>query len=95
MTDEMQLSPREYAIMEAEQEDAKLAREHAIAMKSLELNLAREDNQAQVALKTLESKWNSWLQLPKLIVLLPVLIILAIAYGFKREPPKRFWDLLT
>jgi len=95
MTDDSQLTPREFALMEAEQEDARLAREHAIAIKSLELNLAREDNQAQIQLKTLESKWSSWLKIPKLVILLPVLIILAAAYGFKREAPKRFYDLLS
>lgn len=93
-SEEYQLTPREFAIMEAEQEDARLGREHMIAMKSLELNLARENHQADIELKKLDSKWASWLKIPRLIILLPVLIPMGIAYGFKREAPKNFWRLL-
>ena len=99
LTDTSQLSPREFAIMEAEQEDARLAREHAIRLKELDLELQREDRQSQILLKELETKWNSWLKIPKLIVLLPVLILLGVAYVCsmftKKEMPKRFWDLLS
>lgn len=93
-SEEYQLTPREFAIMEAEQEDARLGREHMIAMKAMELNLARENHQADIKVKELDSKWSSWLKIPRLIILLPVLVPLAIAYGFKREAPKKFWDLL-
>lgn len=85
--------------MEAERDENRLIREHAIAIKSLELNLARENNEAEIKLKHLESKWASWLKLPKFIILLPVFSLLGLAYicsmFTKKEMPKRFWDLLS
>lgn len=99
VTNEYELTPREHLMLQAEQEEARLAREHAVTMKNLELALAREDHQAEIRLKELEAKWATWLKIPKLIVLLPVLIPLGLAYvicpitGY--QPQKRFWDLLS
>jgi hypothetical protein len=94
LTSEYELTPRELVLMETEKEEYRNAREHAIAMKTLELELSREQGQAEIMLKKLESKWASWLKLPKLIILSPVLLVLAIAYGFRREAPRYFWRLL-
>lgn len=98
ITDYNDLTPREWTLMQAEQEEAKLAREHDIAVKSLELNLARENNAAEITLKTLQAKWATWLQLPRLIILLPLFVLFGMAYVCsmftKKEMPKRFWDLL-
>lgn len=99
LTSDYELTPREMVVMEAEKEQARLAREHAIAIKSLELNLSREDHQAEIRLKELESRWGAWLKLPKFLILLPVLFLLGMAYVCsmftKKEMPKRFWDLLS
>lgn len=94
-----QLSPREQVLMEAEKEENRLSREHAIQLKQLELQLAREENASQIELKKLEAKWASWLKLPSLIIRIPLFILLGVAYifavCFKYQPQKRFWDLLS
>lgn len=94
-----QLTPREHILLENETEQNRLAREHAVALKRLELAVLTEQNAGEIALKTLESKWASWIKLPKLIILLPVLTLFGVAYVCsmftKKEMPKRFWDLLA
>ena len=74
-----ELSPREYVLLEHDKEEARLGRQHAIEMKKLDLELAREKNASEVALRTLEAKWSSWLRLPKLLLMLPVYFLLGIA----------------
>lgn len=85
--------------MDADKEANRLAMEHAIAMKSLELNLARENNTAEIKLKELEAKWATWLKIPITIIKLPLYILLGLAYicsmFTRKEMPKRFWDLLS
>lgn len=86
-------------LMEAERDEARLSREHAITIKQLELAIKREDNQAKIELKKLEAKWSSLLKIPSLIIKLPILFILSIAYIFsvllKQEPSKSFWSYLS
>lgn len=99
LREEYEVTPRELWVVEQEREENRLAREHAVQIKSLELNLAREDHSAEIKLKELESKWSSWLRIPITIIKLPLLILLGFAYVCsmftKKEMPKRFWDLLS
>lgn len=98
IVDSQQLSAREYTLLEAERDENRLSREHAITLKRLELEIKRADNEARVELKQLEAKWASWLRLPSLILRLPLFLVLGIAYCIavirKYDPPKKFWDLL-
>ena len=93
-----ELTPREHMLMEHEAEQARLAREHSLALKQLEIQLTREKNQAAIELKKLEAKWSSWLRLPALILKLPVLFLLGISYICavlrKSEIPKEFWNII-
>jgi hypothetical protein len=93
-----ELSPREYVLLESQKEEARLSREHAIAMKKLELEVKRLDNYAKIELKQLESQWAAWLKLPGRLLLLPFYILMGVAYivavARKHDPGKRFWDLL-
>lgn len=74
-------------IMEAEKDENRLSREHAVTIKRLELEVLK-----------LETKWNSWLKIPITIIKLPIYIILS--FGFiaavlrKQEPSKDFWAYL-
>lgn len=99
ITENDQLTPREHVLMENERDEARLTREHAITVKQLELAIKREDNQSKIELKKLEAKWSSLLRLPSLIIRLPILFILSIAYIIsvirKQEPPKSFWSSLS
>lgn len=99
MREEYEITPREIFLMDADKEANRLAMEHAIAMKSLELNLARENNTAEIKLKELEAKWATWLKIPITIIKLPLYILLGLAYicsmFTRKEMPKRFWDLLS
>lgn len=94
-----QLTPREHLLMQAEQEENKLAREHAVTLKQLELQIIREKNQAEIELKRLEAKWRSWLRIPIVIIKLPISLILAVGYllavATKQEPSKRFWSAIS
>lgn len=99
ITENDQLTAREYTIMEAERDEARLAREHAVTIKQLELAIKREDNQAKVELKKLEAKWSSLLRIPSLIIKLPILFILSFGYIASvlsnQEPSKSFWNYLS
>lgn len=94
-----QLTPRESVVMERDTEELRLAREHAIRMKHLEIEAAKEEYAAQLELERLKSKWATWLRLPVIILKLPLFVLLGLAYicsmFTKKEMPKRFWDLLS
>ena len=98
IVDNPELTPREWTLLENERDENRLIREHAVAMKRLELEIERENNAAQIKLKELESRWQAWLRLPSLLIKLPLFILLGVAYIIsvitKKEMPKRFWDLL-
>lgn len=85
--------------MEAEKDENRLNREHAVRLKELELAIIKEEKLAEVELKRLEMKWSSWLKIPVILVKLPLFILLGIAYicsmFTKKEMSKRFWDLLS
>lgn len=93
-----ELSPREYILMENETEQTRLAREHAVTLKQLEIELQRDKNNATIELKRLEAKWASWLRIPLLILKLPVMLPLSFSYIFYIlrgiDPPKDFWAFL-
>lgn len=94
-----QLTPREHLLLEHEKDEHRLSREHAVRMKELEIQLARDKYQAQIELKRLEAKWSSLLRLPVIILKLPLHIVLALGYLLsvirKQEPSKSFWTLLS
>ena len=93
-----ELSARESYLIDNERDENRLVREHAEAMKRLELEVTKENNQAQIKLKELESKWQAWLRFPSMVIKLPLYVLLGIAYicsmFTKKEHQKRFWDLL-
>lgn len=96
--EETMLTPRESMLLEHDTEEARLSREHAIRLKTLELELAREKYKAEIELKKLEARWSSWLSIPLVIIKLPVYLLLAVGYIFDSirgyEPAKDFWKLL-
>lgn len=93
------MTPRESLEHEWHVDDFKRQSEHAIRIKELELELLREEKQADIELKKLQAKWASWLQIPLVIITLPVRILFALAYicsvFTKKEMPRKFWDLLN
>jgi len=93
-----ELSPREHILLEHETEETRLSREHAIKVKELELELAREKYKAEIELKKLEAKWSSWLRLPSMVIKLPVYILLGVGYivscSRKYESSRNFWNYL-
>jgi hypothetical protein len=97
--EETMLTPRESIILEHDTEEQRLAREHAVRMKQLELELAREKHAADIELKKLEAKWSSWLRIPITIVKLPIYLILSFGYLLDsirgNEPSRDYWKLLN
>lgn len=81
------LTPREREQMRYEEEQEKRQISYAERMKDKEIELAR-----------MEAKWSAWLRIPLIIIKLPVLIILSIAYIvhaiMKIEPSENFWNML-
>ena len=81
------MTDKEREEFKQEKEAAEIQSAHAIKIKELELEVAK-----------LEARWSSWLKLPMAIIMLPVRIILAIAFVIcsitKFEPPQVFWDVL-
>lgn len=82
-----ELSPREHILLEHEKEEGRLAREHALNMKRLDIEAQK-----------LEAQWSSWLKIPLTIIKLPVYILFGIGYICnvltKQEPSENFWKLL-
>jgi hypothetical protein len=82
-----QLTPKEAEIMryDAEREDKQMA--YGMRMKELDIEVQK-----------LEQKWNTLLRIPILIIKLPLLCILGIAYIVhaivKVAPSEDFWRLL-
>lgn len=99
ITENDQLTPREYVLMENERDENRLIREHAVTLKQLEITLAKENHQADIELKRLESKWASLLKIPSQIIKLPIFFILSFGYLLavirKQEPPKAFWTYIS
>ena len=97
--EDVMLTPKESILIEHQTEETRLAREHAVRMKELDLELAREKYAAEIELKKLEAKWNSWLRIPLVIIKLPVYILLSFGYWFDSirgsEPSKDFWKLFN
>lgn len=84
--------------MEYQKDEASAAREHAIVMKKLEIELAREKNAAEIELKKLEAKWSSWLKLPSMIIKFPLYIFFGIGYVVDsikgNDPTNNFWKFI-
>jgi hypothetical protein len=84
--------------MEAEAEERRLAREHAVTIKRLELDIVREKNDALVELRRLESNWNAILKLPSLVIKLPLYLLFGMGYVIScirnGETTKEFWNYL-
>lgn len=99
IVDNTELTPKEHMLMEYEKEQNALNREYTVRLKELEIELKREENKAKIELKHLESKWASWLRLPSLLLKLPMLVVMSLAYvvavAKKYDPPKKFWELLS
>lgn len=93
-----QVSPRESLEHEWRIDEWGKQAAHAKEMKLLELELLREQNQAEIKLRELEAKWASWLRIPILIIKLPMFLLLGVAYCIsmvtKKEMPRPFWKLL-
>lgn len=93
------VTPRESVEHEWRVDEFRMQAEHATMLKRLELELARENNKGELAIKELEIKWSSLLRIPLYILRLPLLPFLGVAYVCsmftKKEMPKRFWDLLS
>lgn len=94
----VELTPKESVLMEAQKEEAERSREHAVRMKELEIQFMKEKFAGEVELRKLEAQWNSWLKLPSMIIKLPLYVLFGIAYivdSFKRgEPSKDFWKFI-
>lgn len=95
--DNPEFTPKEHMLFEAEKEENRLAREHQVRLKELELAIRREEAQARIELKRLESKWSSLLRIPSLIIKLPLLLIASFSLIFyairQAEPPKGLLSL--
>lgn len=82
-----QLTPRESVMMDYEREQAREAREHAIRIKQLEIEVLK-----------MEAKWSSWLRIPLFIIMLPVRVIMAvgwcIAVSRKYDLGENFWNFM-
>ncbi|HEY1646105.1 MAG TPA: hypothetical protein VGF75_07145 [Candidatus Saccharimonadales bacterium] len=69
-----------------EEEDARLARQHDLAVRQLELSYLKQDQ-----------NWGSLIKIPMTIILLPVYIVMAFGFCFamlrKYKLPQSYWDL--
>lgn len=82
-----QLTPREREEFEQEKEVIKMQSDHTLAVKQLDVEVAK-----------IEARWTILLKLPLYLILLPVRILFAFAYiiavATKQELPKEFWDYM-
>lgn len=82
------MTAREREEFEQEKVAIAMQAEHSRVMKELDLALARE-----------EAKWGALLRLPSLLIMLPVRMIMGIAYIAavikKEDPGKEFWDYMN
>lgn len=93
-----ELTPREHMLMENENEQGRLIREHAVKIKELEIQLLREKNEAATEIRRLEAKWSSLLKIPTMVVKLPIFMFLGIGFIVSSirgiEPSKDFWTYI-
>ena len=82
------MTAREYEEFNMRKEMFEMNAQHELAVKDRE-----------IALATLEAKWSSWLRIPLFIVMLPVRVLLGIAYivavARKYELPDRYWNFMS
>lgn len=94
----MELSPKEHMMMEYQKDEARLGREHAITIKRLDIELAKEKNSAEIELKKLEAKWSSWLRLPSMIIKWPLYVFFGVGYVVDcikgNDPTNNFWKFI-
>lgn len=81
------LTPREYELHNQRKEMFEMQAQHELAVKERELEVMR-----------LEAKWGSWMKLPIMILMLPIRVVLAIAFipsvFVKKELPDEYWHML-
>jgi len=94
----VELTPKEHMMMEFQKDEAREAREHAIVMKKLEIELARDKYAGEIELRKLEAKWSSWLRLPSLIIKWPLFIFFGFGYVIDsikgNDPTNNFWKFI-
>lgn len=70
-----------------DEEAARLAREHDLRVRQLELEVYK-----------LEARWSTWLKIPATIIKLPVYFVMAFGYIVavlrKHDPGEKFWDFM-
>lgn len=80
-TNSEHLTPREVQEIQYEKEAWERQAQHQIALKNLEIQVMKE-----------EARWGAWIKLPKLVILLPVLLLLVIPLSIyaatKQEVPE-------
>ena len=74
------VTQRERELYQQEKESYEMQAQHALRMKQLELQIVEK-----------ETRWSNWQKIPLTIVKLPVLILFAIAFLFKKDLPDEFW----
>ena len=93
-----EFSPKEWAQMEYDKDVSQRAYEHDIEKAKLQIQMQMAINEADVKIKELESRWESWIALPRYVIKLPVLLLFGLAYiahairGTKPTP--QFWEFL-
>lgn len=82
------LTQRELDEFEQEKEVAKLQAEYQLKFKTLELEI-----------KKIETRWSQIFRIPMAIILLPVRLLMAIAFISstitKKELPQEYWDFMS
>lgn len=81
------MTPKEREEFEQEKTVAEMQTELTLKLKEMELEIAK-----------IETRWSVLLKLPLAIVLLPVRLLLAVAYivavARKHEPADNFWEFM-
>jgi len=82
-----QLTPREAVIMENEKE-----------AEIRQMDYGRDMAKLDIEVRKIEARFSAWLRIPLMIIRLPLLVILGIAYIVHAirgiEPSENFWKLL-
>lgn len=81
------ITPAESVRHDWQVEENKLSRQHDLRVREMELEVMEKQNNL-----------STWFQIPKMILLLPLLILLGVGYIVAMirgiEPGDRFWDII-